>query len=127
MTDLKTALEEGTATNTDVATCFFERADHRQNWDEGDKDCWEKWSTWKIGEEDVHWGDLPSWLTNTDDALSLVPDGWLAKLQKFPTGRWVVKLRDLNTPDDKKWDYVITGHESLPIAILLAILEIDGV
>jgi len=65
-------------------------------------------------------GDLEP-LTNTDDALSFVPEEWfVCEMHEFDGGWECLLLKGEGERSARAW------NKSLPIAILLAVLQIEA-
>lgn len=146
MTDLKTALEEGTATLKDVfeqigGYTYIRKSKHIAFRKDGSELCATEEFGWTKPEYNcliLSHKEMDNPLTNTDDALSLVPGGWVYSLSNYHKDfkyRHVHKAQNtclLVKETDKLelspkaiTDWPKGVHESRPIAILLAILEID--
>ncbi len=72
---------------------------------------------------------MPNWIGNSEDALTLLPDGWVVfSLTNDPVsvqGYWLASFRKLDAGADV-FTLVEDTHKKLSGAILLAVIQILG-
>jgi len=127
---LKDKIADGTAKNRDVAEALLPKINHDFTEDYlgtcFTNECYQHPSGYVVEVAQDDW-KLPRYLTRTEDALMLVPEGYrvndLNNLYCMETGNdWVVQLILPFTDSEPKEAH----HKDLATAIVLAVLEIKG-